>query len=103
MVVLVSMLAACGVEPPVEQAQSIVHTPMGMATEEYLAVETTEAEPDLCGLAEALPEEDLCSLICDPVALEEAMLALGTPTGRCYSMVCPLSDAVTAYVGVCLF
>ncbi|MGE0868082.1 MAG: hypothetical protein AB7P03_05965 [Kofleriaceae bacterium] len=58
-------------------------------------------QPDLCTLAAALPEDDLCSLICDPVALADQMLADGMDRGACYQLRCAFA-ADTVLVGVCL-
>jgi hypothetical protein len=100
MVMTVWMLAACAVEPPVDETRT--QRLDQMASEDFIAVESENDEPDLCGLAAELPADDLCSLICDPDALEAALIAQGTPVGRCVTMICPLSETVTAHVGVCL-
>jgi hypothetical protein len=57
--------------------------------------------PDVCALASELPGDNICSLICDPDAMEAQLVAEGTPAGTCYEMRCAL-DGVTVTVGVCL-
>jgi hypothetical protein len=71
-------------------------------SDEQLATQLS-ADPDLCTLAEALPPDDLCSLICDPDALRDAMLEAGVASGRCYLMLCVLTVDVRAQVGICLY
>lgn len=59
--------------------------------------------PDLCALAAQLPADDVCSLICDPPAMADFLVAEGMQTGACYQLRCSLptlEDAVG--VGVCL-
>ncbi|MGE0546394.1 MAG: hypothetical protein AB7O24_18375 [Kofleriaceae bacterium] len=58
--------------------------------------------PELCVLAAALPDDDLCSLICDPAALAAQMVADGMERGFCYQLRCTLDAEITVSVGVCL-
>lgn len=57
---------------------------------------------DPCALADALPTEDLCSLICHPDELAVRMAEGGMRPKACYQLRCVLSDAMTVSVGVCL-
>ena len=101
------MLTACAVDAPPNPE------PLGVGLSAIELVDsidsidtemTTEApvDPDLCALAAELPADDLCSLVCDPAALHQAMLDSGAVTGRCYLLLCQLSESVHATVGVCL-
>jgi hypothetical protein len=56
----------------------------------------------LCALADALPADDICSMICDPDAMKDMLLAEGSPSGRCYELACTLDATTTVQVGVCL-
>lgn len=64
---------------------------------------TEDAGPDLCAHAAQLPADDACSLICDPGALADYLVAEGMHTGACYQLRCSLPgvDNVVG-VGVCL-
>jgi hypothetical protein len=100
--VALAVLTACAVEPtpvlkPVSSPalQSIETLPI-------LDGQTLEPSEDVCSLAAQLPPDDLCSLICDPDALEDAIVDAGAEAGRCYLLVCVLSEDVAAQVGVCL-
>ena len=57
---------------------------------------------DPCALADALPDQDMCSLVCFPDQLAAAMLDAGTKAHACYQLRCTLSPTVTVSVGVCL-
>lgn len=57
---------------------------------------------DPCALADALPDGDMCSLVCFPDQLAAAMLDAGTKAHACYQLRCTLSPTVTVSVGVCL-
>mgnify|MGYP001552751060 CR=1 FL=1 len=59
------------------------------------------AAVDICALASELPGDNICSLMCDPDAMEAQMVADGTPAGTCYELRCVL-PAITVNVGVCL-
>lgn len=64
---------------------------------------TPDAGPDLCALAAQLPADDACSLICDPAALADYLVAEGMHTGACYQLRCVLPNLEDAVgVGVCL-
>lgn len=57
---------------------------------------------DPCTLAAELPPDDLCSLICDPDALRQALIDQGRTRGVCYELACSLDDSTQVSVGVCL-
>ena len=57
---------------------------------------------DPCALADALPDTDMCSLVCFPDELATAMRDAGTKGHACYQLRCTLSPTVTVSVGVCL-
>lgn len=59
-------------------------------------------EMDVCGLASELPSTDVCSLICDPPAMEARMLAEGSDPNTCYQLYCALPGDQHVLVGVCL-
>jgi hypothetical protein len=62
----------------------------------------TVDERDVCALAAALPADDICSLVCDPAAMEARMIADGNDTGACYQLYCSLTASDSVLVGVCL-
>lgn len=100
------LLAACAAEAPPVSLKP-VGGDLGLQRFELAELSTTElllADPlsEMCALAAALPEDDVCSLICDPVAFEDALLSAGAEPGRCYLLLCALSEDVHAQVGVCL-
>lgn len=57
---------------------------------------------DVCGLAAALPREDICSLVCDPSAMASQLISDGNTRGTCYELSCALTDTDHVLVGVCL-
>ena len=57
---------------------------------------------DVCGLAAALPTDDICHHICDLDALAAQLIADGTDTGNCYQLYCQLSETEHVIAGVCL-
>lgn len=68
---------------------------------DVLAVEPLPGQPDVCGLAAELPTDNICSLVCDPDAIKERLVAQGDAQGTCYEMRCEL-PGLTVQVGVCL-
>jgi hypothetical protein len=56
----------------------------------------------MCELAGTLPDDDVCSLLCDPDAFAASLIASGMQTGACYHIACALSDDVSVSVGVCM-
>ena len=81
-----------------------VAEPLPPDTSETVSISMVDETPqrDVCGLAAALPPENICSLVCDPDALKDALLARGDAPGRCYELNCVLSDGSSVFVGVCL-
>jgi len=71
-------------------------------TMEVMQSSTGDQEQDLCALATQLPSEDVCSLMCDPAAMEARLLDEGNATGVCYELYCDLPGDAFALVGVCL-
>lgn len=57
---------------------------------------------DVCALAAELPDDNICSLICEPDLMEEQLIADGRAMGTCYEFACVLPDASRVTVGVCL-
>ena len=98
------VLAACAAEPPTLSLKPVGDQGLqGIELSDERLATQLSTDPDLCTLAEALPPDDLCSLICDPDALRDAMLEAGVASGRCYLMLCVLTVDVHAQVGVCLY
>lgn len=58
--------------------------------------------PDVCALAAALPEGDICRNVCDPPAMAAQLVAEGSDKGYCYQLSCQLSESEHVLVGVCL-
>jgi hypothetical protein len=96
-VCLVVLAGACAVDD-VEPAPRVA-TALGTAVD---LVNPAEAEPDICGLAAALPAEDICSLACDPEAFADRLVTDGTVGGRCLQFYCQLAPDVSVWVGACL-
>ena len=59
-------------------------------------------DDDLCALADELPFDDICSLVCDPAAMAARMLDDGNEPGACYQLYCALPGDAHVLVGVCL-
>ena len=68
------------------------------------SIETVELddEIDLCGLASQLGTDNVCSLICDPDAMADFLVAEGVAGGKCVQLRCELPGIPPLYVGVCL-
>jgi hypothetical protein len=56
---------------------------------------------DICALAAQLPDDDICSLICDYEAFKQRALDNGMEPGACYTFRCTLPGDVGVNVGVC--
>lgn len=56
---------------------------------------------DICALAAELPDDDICSLICDYDAFVERALEGGMEPGACYTFRCTLPGDRAVNVGVC--
>lgn len=56
---------------------------------------------DVCALAAQLPDDDICSLICDYDAFAQRALDNGMEPGACYTFRCTLPGEVGVSVGVC--
>ena len=61
-----------------------------------------DEELDVCGLAAALSDDDICSLVCDPSAMAARLVEDGSERGACYQLRCSLTDETYVLVGVCL-
>jgi hypothetical protein len=64
-----------------------------------------DGEPDtaaICDAAAALPEGELCALVCDPDAFKARLLDDGMAPGNCYQLRCDLAPDMSVTVGVCL-
>ena len=59
-------------------------------------------EVDLCALASQLDANNVCSLICDPDAMADFLIAGGMQTGKCVQLRCELPGIEPILVGVCL-
>lgn len=66
------------------------------------AIADDPAEADLCAIAEQLDSDNVCSLICDPHAMADFLIAGGMTGGKCVQLRCELPGAAAVYVGVCL-
>jgi hypothetical protein len=62
----------------------------------------SSSDVDVCALASQLPSTDVCSLMCDPDAMEARLIDDGMTTGRCYEFYCSFTEAQYVLVGVCL-
>lgn len=63
---------------------------------------TTDDEVDLCALANELDTDNVCSLICDPDAMADFLLAEGMAGGQCIQLRCQLPGLDPIFVGVCI-
>jgi hypothetical protein len=66
------------------------------------SVDSDEQDTDVCALASALPTDDICSLICDPLAMATRMADDGNDRGACYHLYCSLPGGSHVLVGICL-
>lgn len=100
-VVLAITLGGCADEesPPTTITVS-ASDPAG--SDDMVIVGDDDPGDDPCALADALPTEDLCSLICHPDELAARMVEGGMRSQACYQLRCVLSDTMTVAVGVCL-
>lgn len=105
-VVAVLALGACATEEPAPEPTITVagSTDQAIASVDFdeLSIDGDDPGVDPCGLAQALPADDMCSLVCDPQALADRMLSGGARTSTCYQLRCALSPTVSVSVGVCL-
>jgi hypothetical protein len=56
----------------------------------------------ICNAAAALPEGELCALVCDPDAFKARLIDDGMAPGNCYQLRCDLAPDMSVTVGVCL-
>jgi hypothetical protein len=61
-----------------------------------------EEQVDLCELASELTADNVCSLICDPQAMADFLVAGGMAGGKCVQLRCQLPGIQPIQVGVCL-
>ena len=64
--------------------------------------EVVTDDADLCAIASELDTDNVCSLICDPDAMADFLLAEGVVGGKCVQLRCELPGLAPLYVGVCL-
>lgn len=67
-----------------------------------IAPEDDAQDKDVCALAAELPLGDICSLICDPLAMAARMADSGSESGQCYQLYCALPGDEHVLVGICL-
>lgn len=65
-------------------------------------LEVVSDEKDLCAIASQLDTNNVCSLICDPDAMADFLLAEGVASGKCVELRCELPGIAALFVGVCL-
>lgn len=70
-------------------------------------IETVELDAgddgvDLCAIASQLDTDNVCSLICDPDAMADFLVAEGVAGGKCIQLRCELPGLAPLFVGVCL-
>lgn len=64
--------------------------------------EKDAARIDVCALAAALPDGDICQNVCDPDAMRAQLAAEGGEPGTCYQLYCSLTEIDHVLAGVCL-
>ena len=97
------LLGAC----VVEEQSTAPPAPTGSGDEQaQLEVDTLErgtaVEADICGLAEGLSRDNVCSLVCDPEGFQARLVDDGMSGGRCYQFRCDLGADTVVSVGMCL-
>lgn len=97
--IAVVLVAGCTTDAASPSEPRITINNKDLAT--VVAVDPVPGEPDVCGLAAELPTDNICSLVCDPDAMKDRLLAQGTAQGTCYELLCAL-PGLTVQVGVCL-
>jgi hypothetical protein len=65
-------------------------------------LEVVNDDVDLCAIASSLDTDNVCSLICDPDAMADFLLAEGVSAGKCVELRCELPGIPPLFVGVCL-
>ncbi|MFT3699144.1 MAG: hypothetical protein QM831_38715 [Kofleriaceae bacterium] len=97
------VMVGCGVEAPDQPIIRVAPDEYSLRADHVAqARDLPDASPDLCVLAAALPPDDICSLVCDPDALRQALIDTGRTPGVCYEISCALDDTTQVSVGVCL-
>ena len=65
-------------------------------------VDPQPEQADVCAIANQLASDNVCSLICDPDAMAEFLVAGGMQSGKCVELRCELPGTQAVLVGVCL-
>jgi hypothetical protein len=97
---MVLVLGGCAMDAPDPEPMPTVLETMETAAERVDESEVNGV--DVCGLAAALPADDICQHVCDPDALAAQLIADGSKTGNCYQLYCQLSATEHVIAGVCL-
>ncbi len=100
-------LSACAGEEPTPPTITVTGAnDSAIATADIHGYEVADGADDTvgdpCALADALPADDMCSLVCFPDRLASAMIEAGTRGHACYQLICALTPDVSVTVGVCL-
>jgi hypothetical protein len=103
--VLLVVLGACAADAPSSQEPG--GPPAVQLLSDSTPAQMSDSAPaddavDVCALAAALPADDICSLVCDPDALEAQLAADGSEPGTCIQLYCQLTDTVHVLAGVCI-
>lgn len=99
---LLSMIVGCATQPADVPIIRVIPAAHAATVAPVSPAHGLEAGADPCTLAAELPPDDLCSLICDPDALRQALIDQGRAAGVCYELACSLDDSTQVSVGVCL-
>ena len=95
--IAVLLLGACVAEEATAPSDHL-----GESVIDVELVQEQHDESGVCAAAAALPETELCSLVCDPDAFKARLLDGGMKAGNCYQVRCTLSADMSVTVGVCL-
>lgn len=98
---MVVVLGGCAVDAPAPEPTSGTDSKVDTASRPVMD-DGDATGIDVCGLAAALPDGDICRNVCDPAAMATQLAAEGAATGNCYELYCQLTPTDHVVAGVCL-
>jgi hypothetical protein len=99
---LMVVLVGCAVDAPAPTPSDDESVEIPIDAERTNQMDGSDPVLDVCGLAAALPVDDICHHVCDPAAMAAQLVADGADTGACYQLYCQLTPTEHVLAGVCL-